>query len=637
MRMLKVRKKSISLIVVLTFLMTLFPLALPAFAASEYFDISASYNYVDVDEPNNDDGETWNAGEVTIAQGDDWDGSSVANAVYYFAEIELNDGVEIVDGDVDVKIGGTGGTDVDPSKVSISKYTVTIELDAADVVSTNGSRSLSDITVAYNKVDIPSKAEGNLTADVSVWGTDEAGKVLGENDATVTIAKVASGDVAIEVEDPETLTVGSNKEGALITIKELSPGAFSTADPDEIYFNIRNSDVEWDMSEGTNVGAAGLKASISDVDDSTLTVQIDEATTATKGRIELTPIFRVLPGAEGDVEIKISGDGVDTTTVLVGKIGEGQVAIEVEDAEDEVIYRGQFAELEDVEVNLDPSVSLKKDDYITVTLPDGFEWPEYPDSDNANAVVPFNISGYTEGTDYDVDVYNDNQSVWISILREMDKDFDLEDFKIVADADAALGDVELEFGGDAGGTAVIAQCKDAFTITCDPVNVPLTGSDVAINDIIIVEADDEALWRTDEKIEELEIEDEDLYFDIELPMGVSFAKVPDVEVEDGNLKITAKSVKLEEDDDSVLRFEIEKQSGIASTIEITDIELDIDNRAAVGDIVAKVGKRYNVASSKALAEVVIARIVGEDSGRVASFTLVVQPPLFLTVKNRPWT
>ena len=582
------RKKSISLIIALTFLLSLFPMALPAMAATEYVKVTGTYTYVDDDDEQE-------GGSIEIADDDDWSLGDWTVVDDVYVEVELNDGVEL----------GSAPT-VNYASGNWGKRSGTLTVNESDFPANN-------VKITFDDIDIPSGASGNITADVTVWGVDGS-KVVWEETSTVTIAKVATGDVAIEVEDPETLAVGSGKEGAVITIKELSPGAFDA--DDTIYFEIRNSDVEWASAttmQGKVTTSGGLNVDVvsADSDEDTLALKINNKTSTTKGRIDITPTFRVQPGADGDVEIRISGDTVDKTTVLVGTVGEGDVSIEVEDAEDEVIYRGGNVTTEDVKVTLDPATKLNVDDYITIALPDGFEWAD--DS-------PVAIDGAT----FDVDRYNDDQSIWLTVTgTAITDEFDLDDFEIVADADAALGDVELTFGGDASGSAVIAQCKDAFTITTEPVNVPLTGSDIVLNDIIITEDDDEALWETDVDVDldgdnDPEIDNEDFYFNIELPMGVSFAKLPDVDVEEGNLKIKDYSL---EDDDSVLSIEIEKESGVASRIEITDIELDIDNRASAGDIVAKVGSAYNKASSKPLASLVVGKLVGEQTGHEAVFVI----------------
>jgi hypothetical protein len=552
-----------------------------AFAAAEYVKISGSYKYVEADA----EGEP--AGTIDVVYGDDYDGTDI-DVIY--AEITLPDGVEfssvstVAYSDTDWELVGSSDT---------SLIVKTENMTAAD---------FPRLTISEITLDIDSDVTGNINADVRVWAVNSSGAIAWDVSDNVTIAKVASGDVTVTAGSPKILSVGSGKEGAKITIKELSPGALGAGS--DIFLTIKSSGVKWDKSvlNGKTPATVGVKVygidESSFTSDKTLHLIVKEATTVLNGKIEFTPVFLVQPGASGDVVVKVSGDDVPTTELTVGTLGEGDVAVTVDKEDKDSVYIGQTATFDNVKVTLDPSTQLNDGEYITITLPVGLKWVDPDDAD------PVEIN--TTSVKY-VDLLNSDRTVWLNVYEDESGDVELTNFQILADYNATPGDLEITFDGAVEGTYKIGAVKNAFTITAEAVNLPQRGSDVAAGKIVITEDADGALFATDQDNDA----DNDVpdYLDIVLPMGMTWARTPDIDVVDGDIDVSIEGI-----DGDTLKIEINNTSNLASTIELTDVYFNIDNRAALGDAVAKVGKEYNKNSSNYLASVKVGTIVSPTAG-----------------------
>ncbi|MEW6772099.1 MAG: copper amine oxidase N-terminal domain-containing protein [Bacillota bacterium] len=563
--MIKARKKWLCILVALTFLLSLLPVS-PALAA-EYFKITGAYVYVD-------DDDNQNLGTVTVVYGDDL--PSISGDVYI--EVTLPEDTDL-DAAADYDV--TGG-----SKLSNTSRKVLVQ--ATDINS-------AEVEIDFTSVDIKSGFTGSIVAAVKVWNYD--GGVKYETTANVTIAKIKTSAVTITADSPKTVTVGSGKTGAKITIDEDTPGALSAGDT--ILLTIQKSGVSWDddVLSTSNIVYSGLTVSdweITGTNDRTLSIEVGTPSSSIMGSIEITPKLIVEPGtSDGDVDVKVAGD-VDSKTVTIAKVGEGTVDITVKKADKDTVYLGQTRTMDDVTVTLDPSTKFDDDDYITITLPKGLKWADGTASLNADCT---NLTVKK--------LYNDDQSIWLAFDAEVTDDVVLDEFVVKADANAETGDLEITFGGAVTGTAVIGQVKAPFTVEAEKVNVNPLGSEQAAGKITITEVASGALQLT--TIDRL--------FDLVLPMGVQFSGAPEVEVTEGDLEIGDVTV-----DGDTLTIEITEESNLASTIEITEIEYDIDNRASAGDIKVSIGKDYNEVSDKAIATVVNAAIVSPTK-RDASFVI----------------
>lgn len=566
--MLKARKKSLSLLVTLAFLFTMI---LPgvAFGAAEYVKVSSSYTYVDAE-----DAQT--VGEIFITAGEDY--ASSVDAVY--AEVTLPDGVEFTDTDA---ITGVGIVEV----IGSTDTSCVCELN--EVIFSGADQS---VILDLGTLDIESDVSGDIDVAVRVWGTAGNAIVFDETFNT-TVAKVASGDVTVSAASAKTLTVGSNKTGAKITIKELGPGALGISDGGDIFLTVKASGVKWDTTNMTDPSVMGLTLDPIDPandysnSDKTLHLVVTEASTTMKGKIEITPVLVVQPGASGDVVIQVKGDDIDSTDVTVGTVGASTVDVTVDKDNKDKVYIGRIADFDDVKVTLDPTTMFKQDDYFTVTLPAGLK---FQDPEELDSATPITVS--SPDTVSFVGLYNNDRSAWFSFTDNESSDIELTHFMVLADYNAKPGDLEITFGGVVAGTYKIGTVAEQFEITCEPVTVEVNSAGAAGNKIVITETAAGAIL-------------EGATLDIALPMGLTFASTPDVDVVDGDLELGTVEVV----DDDTLHIQITQKSNLASTIEITEISYNVDGRAAIGDAVAKVGKELNENSNNPLAKVKVAKVV----------------------------
>ncbi len=592
--MLKRTNKKLALLLVLTMLATMFVGVGAASAAQEYAVIDSSYTYVEAEDAQP-------AGVIDITMGEDY---VAANLSDIYVEVTLPEGVEFTDtatldlnnGDDTLVLLGAAAEGVDSALFYYNAVPGAVD-DVAEIAAID--------------LDIDSDVTGSIKAEVRVWGVNGDSIVWDITD-DVTIAKVAAGDVTVSVASAKALTPGAGKTGAKITIKETSPGALSTTNGGDIFLTVKATGVKWDTTMGAPV-TSGITLDAIDADDDysnndkTLHLTVDTASTIVNGKIEITPKLIVEPSASGEVIIQVKGDDIDTTDVVVGNAGTAGIVVTVEKDDKDKVYAGRTADFEHVKITLDADTIWRIGDYFTMTLPAGVKWQDVaaPIDDSIDDVDILKFAG----------LYNNDQTAWFSVTgATIGDDIELTDLQILADYNAVPGDLEVTFGAKVTGTYKIGTVAQQFTVAADPLNLPVNTADIPGNTITITETAAGAILATDNDDDDADAPDA---LDIVLPMGVVFAGVPDVDVVDGDLEIGDVEVV----DDDTLRIQIEAKSNLASVIEITDITYSVDNRAAAGDINAKVGKELNMNSTNPLATFKIGKIVSATSVPASSFVI----------------
>ncbi|GFN21784.1 copper amine oxidase N-terminal domain-containing protein [Thermanaeromonas sp. C210] len=590
----KVRRKWLSILLTLAMLVGLVvPLAAPAAAAVDYADVVGTYKYVD------NDAEDQPAGSVTIKATSDFTRpeDSASQYVYnntdtVYATLTLPAGVtfSLVD---EVYVNGTEVGSAE-EVLYASDDEITLELSKEQFI--------VGVTISNIILDVDADVTGSINVDVTVWGTNtEDSETTFDYSESVTIAKVRSGAVSVTVDDPELITVGSSRAGAKVTIKELSPGALDEGKA--IKLTIKKSGVKWDNSkmDSNAVKVTGVLADSPVVDDKgkNLIISISKASTTVAGRIEITPYFKVDPTAtEGDVVVELSGNVLDTQSLVLATIGEGEVVIDVED-NDGTIYQGLSASL-DTEITLDVKGSFEfgEDDYITMTLPEGFKWVKDE---------PMTVEDKDGSPDVDVDYYNSDRTAWFMFPRGgASGDVTISGLKIIAKGNAPVGDVYVTFGGDVEGKVKIAECKAPITVSAEKATLVPGVADQEAGDIYIKEVADGAL-------DPQEYNDGNaIAITLKAPLGIDFSAAK-VEVDDGDITVPENVYR----EDNTLTFYVTRESSVASTIKISDIKYDVSATAATGDVEVKV---YVNDLDNYVTKVANATVVS-PSARTAVFTL----------------
>ncbi|MGI6554507.1 MAG: hypothetical protein ACOX2P_03865 [Bacillota bacterium] len=234
MRMLKARKKSVSLIVVLAFFMTLFPMALPVFAA----DYSRIGSVVSVRDGEN---QTLNTVRVETSAGQIREGDTVivslpndfdfnvTNTVYDIWQeyADKTDTHGIAYGDANTYIFFPAGGDDALYELANNGHIVIKSLDKNEfsiTVKDDASAVKDGLLFIYmNKVDVDKGFDGDITL------TFKAPSGSGFDNGEVFVGRVTGGKVCVEVTNSETF----GDDGGDVTIRIVEDMAGALVNDDE--------------------------------------------------------------------------------------------------------------------------------------------------------------------------------------------------------------------------------------------------------------------------------------------------------------------------------------------------------------------------------------------------------------------
>jgi len=565
-----------------------------ASAATNFFDVDSTWSWIA------DDDVTADVGEIKVGRNlsnyDAYDAliADIGPIDNIIIEVTLPDGVEF-DEEPTIDDGTVQSFSAD-----------TVIFDTGSTTGLTTGRVISDIDL-----DVDDGITGSISANVRVYAmVDGTNQFAFDEEEKTLLAKITSSDVTVTAKSAKSLYIGGMQKGADITVKEVGPGAFEDyTGTEDIKVVILTSGVTWEDEGEQIVNATYATADFYREDDGKVGyIEVNSDDPAQISRIVLTPYFKVAPNATGEVKVKVSGENIDTETFVVGNVKDKSFAVEVKNAEDDWVYRGQFATFDDVKVNIDTkNTDLDSNDWFSITMPDGVKFakidePVLIDEDDPDVDIIY------EG------LIKSNSTAWFSVDgADFDGDFDITDFVVVADANAVVGDLVVSFDGAIDGEYVIGSVKDAFTVATTPIMLQAGVTGYEGNDIVITETEDGAMVATDTGYYDIDDEWEfNGWFSLTLPAGITWDGVPDVKVTEGDIEIDDIEVDMGEDF-RTLWFYIEDESNIASEITISDIKYDVLSQPALGDIVLRIGGGYdeycyNIASSKALVELVIGTI-----------------------------
>jgi len=573
MRMLKMRKKTISLIVVLTFLMTLFPLALPAFAA----DVERLGAVVSVS-----DGKVveLNRVRVEFEKGELKDNASVIIGLPN--GFKFRSGLAGAAADTEQLIAdwtnGNGPNKIsmvyDPAGDNISLNVVKvsdneIKLTVLGDAGTTGTQALDTdkkiiLLIDLGAVFVKEDWEGDipLTFDAASGGFDEG---------FIEVGRVGEGQVTVSVVDDENF--GDNGGNVVLRIREDRAGALkadakslkitlpkgfhwsapanntqiqaaSTYDHDGDNATPEITSPAW-LVDGVHGEVAGYKINI-DQDEMLLNVN---AKTVTKAAyIEIRAGIKVEDSTRadtGDIVATVSGDSkVTPSEIVVGRYGD--FTVEVTAGDPTTVYAGQVEQkIADIFLQEDVAKSLVAGRSVTLTLPDWAKWGSLKGAYDHKKVELKDLT--FPGKDGRVAKFTVNGASSSAAKIKLDK------LEVVLSPEAPEGDLEVEVAGSAGvrGTVKVAEVKKPLEMTVDSYPVIIIGkADQAIGEITITEAKAGLLKK-----------DKDLV--ISLPKDVDWDDW-EVEVTEGDLEISR--VK---ETNNKLNIRIKDDSREASTIKVT--------------------------------------------------------------------
>ncbi|SFQ97829.1 hypothetical protein, partial [Desulfoscipio geothermicus] len=583
----KLRNKRFSLLMALVFAFTMvFPFAGIAGAATGFDTLAA---------PTVDDNGAYELGrfEAVFAPGQLQPGDSVTfrlpNDFKFLKANATQESDEMVAGDWTVSgnvYGQKPGNYFEfpgsyLGEVNALKATdVTVEkLDSDEIklivnnISESGNYAYFTFNLGSIWVDEGFEGDIELSATAPTSSGFSSGKIL--------VGRVSGGEVDLEVTNAPNFNNDTTSDPIKIRIKEDRAGAIADGESSAIKFVLPDG-FEWtgtptykiiwgdDLFAGVGDAAgdnAEIKFNTAKDELKIDTTNYDGTNNATL--IELTANIECVDETDaeyGDVVVKVKGESTTSVSELVvARYGDYDATISAGDAP--TIYAGQL-EQEIAKIKIEEAIagSMIANRTLLLTLPEGAKWAVVDDdNDHGLYIEPVGFPG------------RDGKTAKFKFTGGSSSDaaeLELKDMEVMVEP-GFEGDLVVEVSGSAGlsGELTVAKVVPAVKVTAEVADGLVIGrSAQAAGTITITEAD-----------AGLVIDGKDLIID--LPRGVRFVGVPDVQVTEGDLEIDDYDVKDDTDDeDNLLVISIKDDSNEASTIEISGIEYVLDRTVPEGDI-----------------------------------------------------
>lgn len=294
-----------------------------------------------------------------------------------------------------------------------------------------------------------------------------------------------------------------------------------------------------------------------------------------------------------DVEVRIKGDGITEQTFTVAKYCDFEANV-LEGTTTEIMAGREEQRIGEFFIEELAPGTLVQDRIITFELPEGYEWDNNTPFGNSNYEV-VNSSAITLGNVRYPDAVGKNLGRVMKLEVRAGSGTASHGAKIkfqkleVMVSPAAKGDLTLEISGKAGvdGTVKVATTVPIVSIEANPVDVVLGIQDQKVGDVILTETAANALVdRRDRTVDQRTIV-------LQLDEDFAFAKVPTVEVLEGDMILDLQSVRISGDRDNGGRVHIPIKAGSlkqAAKIKISDIYVTANRNAPVGPVKIKVAK-----------------------------------------------
>jgi len=572
--LLKTRKKWISLLVVLTFLLSLLPAGMAVAGASSYTTITTISPF----DPT--DSSASNKATATVQVKVDPALNTPSSAK---VEVLASDGSQLTIKKV-VYEGATAVSDVKVNNVSVSGWATEVINNVSKYVYTVDSKSFTlEITPTgadaakvnfYMVVDAKNKPAGDIKANFfSTTGQLDPGQVVVARAAggAVTVGLVGSvPTIGTDFGKQVTIRLSENAAGALksgtASVKIKLPAGFKWSGAGPATGDVAAS-VDTTSARVLNVNVSSTRnTSVAQTFDITATVEVDDEDVAKMGDVVAT--------VEG-----YNNTSVSPSELMVAKYAEYGVNVSVASVKE--LKAGILEEKTD-KVVIEEKIpgSLIAGRKVTVKLPDWVKVQKLaePSASNATNNLPAG------------DI-NDNKFSF-TVQGTSGSNKAKYEFKVVLSIEAGrTGDIEAVVSG-AGipdAKVVVAKAITPVTGSAQPTDVKIGVQAQAAPDLTITEAKGGAIKAgTNRSIAVI------------LPSGVQFAAVPKVEVTSGDLEIKAEQVTVTDTvytsdgnkaygTNRVLNIPVKAESIKASAIKISGIKLTLDRTVPEGALMVKVG------------------------------------------------
>lgn len=509
--------------------------------------------------------------------------------------------------------------------IQINNPMVTSGVDKYFYIYFNGvdlNNTTGDITVGFSA---PSGSGFSSASDVVI------GKSTSGGSTTTTVKKVV--DITDAGATIDTISVSEGSSGSFNAAKgpfvlEILTKGFSWSSSS--LTAAAGVGYGWSISPALNetmataAAAAPVRASITGNNNEKLNYTMPAGVvlpTTAAGRVSFDGLSlnvddsKVKAGDE--VEIKISGYGMDKATMIVAKFVDYNVS--VEEGTVKTVKAGHNAqELGEFYIKEGAFGSLVNNRVIEFTLPSGVQWNNNGDYSITNA-SNITLNG---NPGYPAISGDNNQTLKWQISGASTNEgaeIKCKAFKVNISPDFE-GDLVVEVSGSAGaeGSVKLAEVKPSATLSVESaVNVQLGKANQKIGDITITEGATEGLIDTNGANN----------INLDLDNGYRFSKIPKVEVVEGDIDLDIKGVDLATNSSNVadgrLVIEVTGQSvKTPAKILISDVYVDAFRTAPEGAVTINFASGINAINevvafnNKTAGEAVIANCITAAAGEI---------------------
>ena len=463
--------------------------------------------------------------------------------------------------------------------------------DAIKEFDVTGSKT-AVVTIDYTKYN--ASTDDDPVVIPIVASAEAAGEVVATFSSTVgpmftmseVIATAKDGDVTVESDGVRTFVEDQKldyDDVKTLTIEEVSIGALTNRDGDDITATLKGNYVLKSDADGANVSITDKNGlfpliDLEVVSDDEITIDLGAPAANNDGRTA----YIVIEGLEikptkscnaGDVAtLTIKSKDFDSVKFEIAKMVEEAVTYTVEDDDLPVLWAGQLPQNNDDNEGKSLSIFVEENtgDILntsrkaTFTFPEGIE---VVDIDHAA------LDGVVENDPRDVYEFEyeiDENVVTIYNYGESDESeaTDMEIAFILSAAPTFSGDVEVTLGGEFDDVSFkVATVKAPYTVEAKTSEVLIDYRYVPVNEIVITEAQEDLLREGDVialAVEKMDFEDAGKY-----------------EVTSGDIEVDVDIIS-GRDDVNQLEITVKDESTEASTITISGLELYLDRTLPVG-------------------------------------------------------
>lgn len=481
---------------------------------------------------------------------------------------------------------------------------------------------------------------GNFAGDVEVNCVPQTGTAFGTFPQTLVVGKVnVTGSTTTTVKSVEKITSGGGGlgEGQIDTITVFE-NMKNTIGAGNIELILVTKGYEWSAGGaakglfnfagliGPNPGPDNLKPLSFSGDTATLALTAGETPDDAAGAIAIgglkIKVDEKVAKVGQDIEVKVKGPGVTEQTIVVAQYVDF-VANVIEDTTTELTAGlsgqkiGTFF-IEEIAPN-----TLVTERTILLELPAGLIWSGYdtetPLSNTNWEIVNNSAIQFSEGSFLDARTIKFTVTTTSKGAQNGAK-VKFKGLKVDV-SPSYRGDVVLNISGKAGveGTAKVATVNPMITMTASAPEVNLGIKEQKVSDVEIVETKaDTIVARHDGQARAMAF-----YLDD----GFRFAKVPKVEVIDGDMVLEVNDVKIQApaSGQNLLIVPIRAASyKTPAKIKISDIYVTADRNAPVGDVILYAA---DTASYSGGATQLTAKYIYDKDGKITDTTITTNERL----------